>query len=119
MSENSSITEDPLLTVKIIYGLFAGGYLTGGLTSIAGVIFAYVERGKDEMADTHLNYQIKTFWISLVVGLIGVITAFIGIGFLILLGLAIWGIVRLVSGFILVMDNKPISNVQYLGAYAS
>lgn len=114
---NPSPSKDVLLPAKIIYGLFAAGFVIG-LTAIAGVIFAYISRGEDTVQDTHLNFQIQTFWIGLVALIVGVITMFIGIGFLILFAWFIWTVLRVVSGLILVLDGKPITEVKYLSSFA-
>ena len=56
--------------IQIIYLLSALSYLTCGITGIVGVVMAYSKR--IELAGTwfasHLNWQIRTFWISLFVG---------------------------------------------------
>ncbi len=69
--------------------------------AIAGVILAYLKRGTgDVISEGHLTYQIRTFWIGLVVGVIGFLTTPIGIGFLIFIGLGAWVIVRCVKGIL-------------------
>jgi uncharacterized membrane protein len=58
--------------VRLIYVLLALSYFTSAITGIIGVTMAYSKRS--ELAGTwfasHLNWQIRTFWISLV--LIGI-----------------------------------------------
>ncbi|MGM0554363.1 MAG: DUF4870 family protein [Pseudomonadota bacterium] len=69
--------------------------------AIAGVILAYVKRGTgDQVTEGHLTYQIRTFWIGLVIGVIGFITTPIGIGFLLFIALGAWVIVRCVKGIL-------------------
>ncbi|RMF08964.1 MAG: hypothetical protein D6773_02145, partial [Alphaproteobacteria bacterium] len=41
---------DPRQMGHILYGLYAAGFLTGGVTAIAGVIMAYMKR--DDYAGT-------------------------------------------------------------------
>lgn len=78
--------------VCMIVGLFFPlGYL-------AGVIIAYVYRGSDAVLDTHFSNVISVFWWSLVVGIIGGVTAFFVIGWFILLGLYVWIIIRMAKG---------------------
>ena len=108
---------DEFMPAKIVYGLYALGYFIG-ITSLAGVIYAYIIRGKDPVVDTHLTFQIRTFWISLVVAIIGVVLSFVGIGILILIGLLVWGLVRIISGFVLANDSKPITGTRHFGALA-
>ncbi len=72
------------------------------LTGIGGVVVAYVWR--NEVIDTanpaeawmvsHLDYQIRTFWIGLVAMMIGFVLMFILIGIFLLIAVAVWVIVR-------------------------
>jgi uncharacterized membrane protein len=105
------------MPAKIIYGLYAAGYFVG-ITSLAGVIYAYISRGKDPIVDTHLTFQIRTFWISILIGLIALVTIFIGVGVFVWLFLLVWGLTRIISGFLLANDGKPISGTKYLGILA-
>jgi len=110
-------TKDVLLPAKIIYGLYAAGFIFG-LTAVAGVIFAYISRGEDDVLDSHLNFQIETFWFGLMAIVIGVVLTFVGIGFIILLAWFVWAVLRVISGLILVLDNKPVTEVLYLRSFA-
>ncbi|WP_108501670.1 DUF4870 family protein [Paracoccus indicus] len=110
-------TDNDLMPAKVVYGLYAVGYLVA-LTTLAGVIYAYMSRGQNAVLDSHLRFQIRTFWISLLIGLLAMITMMIGIGFLIWGFLAVWGLIRVVSGFLLANDGKPISGTKYWGVMA-
>ena len=110
-------TDKDLMPAKVVYGLYAVGYLVA-VTTLAGVIYAYMSRGQDAVLDSHLRFQIRTFWISLLIGLLAMITMMIGIGFLIWGFLAVWGLIRVVSGFLLANDGKPISGTKYWGVMA-
>jgi uncharacterized membrane protein len=94
----------------VVWGLFIASYLTVAMTGIVGVIIAYVKRG--DLAGTpfesHMTSAIRTFWISLVVGVIGVVLAFVGIGFLILGVLALWQLFRAIRGLVRALDGAPI-----------
>ena len=82
---------------SIIYGLYLAGFLSGGLTTIAGVIMAYVALGgAPEWAKTHYRFQIWTFWLGVVLMLVaipflvmwvltGAVLTIVGIGILMLL----------------------------------
>ena len=70
----------------IVYGLYAAS-LVVGITLLVGVIMAYVKRG--EMQGTvfynHMQYLIKTFWVSLIGFFIGGLTLALAVGGLILI----------------------------------
>lgn len=108
---HNSPAPDSLRTYSmIVYALYALS-LVSGITALAGVIMAYLKR--DEAAGTvyqsHMQYLIKTFWYSLLGMAVGWITAFIVIGFLIIIVVGIWFVYRVVAGFVKLMDNKPVS----------
>ncbi len=83
-----------------------------GFTSIVGLIFAYVNRDQaDEIVYSHYQYQIRTFWIGLLFGVISFFLTFVFIGILTFLLLSIWWLVRSIKGLMLVSRQEPITNV--------
>jgi uncharacterized membrane protein len=94
----------------IIYALNALGFLTGGLTSIAAIIMNYVKRDdvKGTFLESHFNWQIRTFWWSLLWAVIGFVTMVILVGFVILAADCIWVIYRIIKGWLALNENKPI-----------
>jgi len=117
MKHDVSRPEDDLMPAKVIYGLYAVGYFTA-ITSVAGIIYAYLSRGKSADLDSHLRFQIRTFWISLLLAFLGMLTMMIGIGFLIWAFLTVWGLTRVISGFLLANENRPVSGTKYWGIIA-
>lgn len=118
MTHSPTPTATPdLMPAKIVYGLYAVGYVVA-LTALVGVVYAYVARGKDPVLDSHLTFQIRTFWISLAFALLALVTMIVGIGFLIWAFLAIWGLIRVISGFLLANDGKPITGTKHFGIMA-
>lgn len=94
--------------VTVVYVLYLVSFLTA-LTAIAGVIIAYLKRGEaDSVSGSHFVYQIRTFWIGLLLTVIGVLTAPIGIGFLVFLALLVWALVRCIKGLMANNDNRAI-----------
>jgi uncharacterized membrane protein len=90
-----------------------------GLLGVVGVIVAYVKR--DEAQGTwvasHLRWLIRTFWYSTLWGVVGaIIYVLLFIVFLlgVLLAHLIWGaasiwvIYRVIRGYLLFKDNRPI-----------
>lgn len=97
-------------TTQIIYFLYLGALLVG-LTSIVGVIMAYVKRDdvKGTWLESHINYQIRTFWWSMLWSVLGLITLLVVVGYLVLLGNLIWYIYRSVKGLMALNEGKPIA----------
>jgi uncharacterized membrane protein len=109
---NDASLESARTLAFVIYGLFAAGFVSSGLTTIAGLIIAYVKR--DTVAGTylasHFTWAIRTFWISLAVGAGAlVLMPLFGLGVLVMIGLAIWVIYRIVVGALGVNDRRPIA----------
>lgn len=106
-------TDDTLRSNKtltwVIYGLYAASFLVG-ITSIVAIIMNYVKRGDvaGTYLESHFTWQIRTFWISLIVAIIGVVLMFVLIGFLVLFLDAVWVIYRLVIGGLKLNENKPV-----------
>lgn len=97
-------------SVKLVYILYFIGFVVG-ITTLAGVIVAYMKRGEAAPdAATHFTWQIRTFWIGLLFSVIGIVTSFILIGFLVMLATVVWMLIRLIKGFMLAGEGKPIPN---------
>ena len=94
---------------QIIYFLYAASIVVG-LTAIVAIIMNYIKR--DDVTGTwlesHFRWQIRTFWFSLMWGVIGFLTSVILVGFVILFVAAIWYIYRIVKGLLNFYDNKPM-----------
>lgn len=100
--------------VMIIYVLYFVGFFIG-LTALVGVIMAHMKRGEaDAAAKSHYQYQIRTFWFGLIYMIVGVLTAMLIIGYLILLWWFVWTLVRCVKGVLRALDNKPMENPETL-----
>lgn len=111
-----------LFGVAAVIALFSHGFpLVAPLMGIVGIvalILAYVKRA--ETADTwlasHYRWLIRTFWFSLLWGVIGglvlVTLGLILIGIPIAIGIwivtTIWVIYRLLRGYVLFNDSKPV-----------
>ncbi len=94
-----------VLTVYILYG---AGFITG-LAFIVGVVIAHLKRDEaPPWLRTHFTFQIRTFWISLLWGVVGVLTAWLLIGFLFLAWGFVFVLVRTVKGFLRLNDDRPI-----------
>ena len=115
LSKKSTGGTDLRQYTMIIYILYMAAILVG-ITSIVGVIMAYVKRA--DFAGTeyedHITYLIRTFWISLIGYLIGAVLSIVGIGIIIIIAVGIWYIYRSIAGFIKFNDNKPINAMGWM-----
>ena len=83
---------------QIVYFLYLAGIVIP-FASVVGVIMAYVNKGDGpDWMQSHYQFQIRTFWISLLLGIIGAALTAVVVGFVLLLALFVWYIVRCVKG---------------------
>lgn len=112
MQGTSGTTADlaSLRTVTmVVYGLQAASFLIG-LTFVIAVIVNYVKQGdvRGTWLESHFRWQIRTFWFGLLWFVVGMLTAMIFIGYLILVANTIWIIYRIVRGWLRLMDNRSM-----------
>jgi uncharacterized membrane protein len=121
----------PITAAVITYALFAVAAVSAlvssglvvfaplvGLAGIVGVIIAYIKRGdaRGSWLESHFTWLIRTFWWSLLWGLLaGLVLITLG---LVLIGIpiaiamfaitSIWGIYRVVRGYLAFKDSKRV-----------
>jgi len=111
---NQAIDDRPVSTdtAKIIYILYLVGF-AAGITALIGLVMAYVNRDEaPEWLKTHYQFQIRTFWIGLLYGVLAFVLTFVMIGFLIFLFIAVWLIVRVVKGFKYLERREAVPNYE-------
>lgn len=134
-SSTQEVTRQPPVTgtlvAYLLIGLAAITQIAGSglfvpaplltIIGVIGVIFAYVQRGdaRGTWVESHITWLIRTFWWSTVWAVIGWIVLIV-LG-LILIGLAlgpiiwaataIWVLYRVIRGYLLFHDSKPIPGV--------
>ena len=100
--DNKNITQ-------LIYALYAVSLLVG-VTFFVAIVLNYVKR--DDVVGTiyesHFRWQIRTFWFNLLWGVVGFVTMFIIIGFVIWGVAYIWFIYRVVKGWLRMSEGKPM-----------
>ena len=95
---------------NIVYILYIVGLFVG-LTALVGVVIAYINRdGAPGWVQTHYSFQIRTFWIGLLILVIGSILTLILVGWLVLLGWVLWLIIRVVKGMKYLGEGRAIPN---------
>lgn len=92
----------------IVYGMYALGLFLGGLPAVIGLIMAYVKRRRfgGTPFGQHMGLLISTFWYSVLWSIVGFLTTWLYIGFIILFAVAVWYIYRLIRGFARLTDGK-------------
>jgi uncharacterized membrane protein len=94
--------------VFVAYVLHLVGAIAG-VTSIAGLIVNYVQRGHtDEVIDSHHRWMIASFWWGLLWIVIGFLTIVLVVGWVILFLAWLWYIYRHVRGLIALVNGEPL-----------
>lgn len=93
----------------ITYILYLVGFVVG-ITGLIAIIMNYVKRNemRGTWLESHVDWQIKTFWYSLIGYIVGFLLTAVLIGYFIILVVFIWHVYRLIKGLIALNDNKPI-----------
>ncbi len=98
--------------IQVIYILYLVGFVIG-ISALVGIVIAYMNRGKASgWLETHYTWAIRTFWIGVLFGFVSALLMVVGIGFLLIIAVAIWVVVRCVIGLQAVGRNEPIKNPQ-------
>ena len=87
-------------------------FSAGILFLVAGVIayFKYDE-SIGLLEESHFRWQIKTFWIGLIAGIVGVLLLIIWIGVLVLTVTELWIVYRVIKGGYYYAQQKEMDNV--------
>lgn len=95
---------------KLVYLLFLAS-LVFGITSIIGVIMAYMNKeGTEPWLKSHYQYQIRTFWIGILYSVVAFFFVFVVIGYFLFLAILIWVIVRCIKGMKALDQRQEITD---------
>ena len=90
----------------IMYALYAVALFTA-FPMFVGVIVAYILRGGSIAPyRSHYGWGIVTFWVTLLIGIIGFLLTFVLIGYAVLGVLWLWTAYRVIRGWLRLMDRR-------------
>jgi uncharacterized membrane protein len=100
---------------SIVALLYLGGFITG-ISALVGLILAYVWKGENRPAweMSHYEFQIRTFWLGLAASIVGIVLMIVGIGFLILLAVCVWVVVRSVISLLKAQKKEAMPDPRSL-----
>lgn len=95
----------------IISLLYLASFVVG-ITSIIGVVLAYIWKGspKADWEVSHYQYLINTFWIGLVGGIVSVLLMIVAIGFLLIIAVIVLVVIRTVMSLLNAQKQEPMPN---------
>ena len=102
-------SENGRIMAIVAYVLFLVGVPTVHVSSIVGVVVAYVMRSdwRGTIWESHFEAMITTFWISFVIGLVAIPLCFVVVGIPILIGVVVWFLYRNIRGLVHAIESKP------------
>jgi uncharacterized membrane protein len=110
------VNEQSRQLLRVVYALLLIGLLTGGVTALVGAVIAHLnapEAGEPERS--HYRFQYRTFWIGLLYYLIAGITTLALIGWLLLVVIGVWWLVRCIHGLRSLGRGQPPANLTTWG----
>lgn len=110
-----SVPENDKLAIHVVYALYAVSVVFA-FPGMLGVLLAYLKRS--EIVGTylaaHVTWQIRTFWIWLLMSVIGWVLVIVLVGWLVLAAAHLWLIYRIIKGWLRLVDERPIDHPEDL-----
>jgi uncharacterized membrane protein len=109
---NDTASKDSIKSITtLVYALQAASFLVG-ITYLAAIVLNYIKRDQTSgtIYESHFRWQMRTFWFSLLWGIIGFASALLIIGYFVLLANAIWIIYRIIKGWLRLAEGQEMYN---------
>ena len=100
---------------RLVYVLYFVGFFLP-ICALAGVILAYVKRDDaGPLARSHLDFQIRSFWIGLLWMLAGLVLWIVLIGWVVWIVWTVWALARFITGLLALNDGRPVKDPESWG----
>jgi uncharacterized membrane protein len=94
---------------QLVYLLYLLGFVIHP-AALVGLVLAFVNRdGASPLERSHYDFQISTFWRGLIMVVVGIVAAFVVVGWLILLFWVVWTIMRCIKGLTNLSRGLPMA----------
>lgn len=105
----AAFSEEDRKIINLVYILQGVGLLFG-ITWVAAVIINMIKGSEmtSELGQAHNSYQLRTGLWYLGLMLVSVLLSVVIVGFLLMIGVYIWGIYRVIKGYLASNDGKTI-----------
>jgi uncharacterized membrane protein len=93
----------------VIYALYALS-MFAGISAIVAIVLNYIkiDDARGTWLESHFSWQIRTFWWSVVWAVVGGLTVFILVGFVVWGVAFVWFVYRIAKGWLNLNDGKPM-----------
>lgn len=104
-----SVPENDKFALHVVYALYALSVVTA-VPGMLGVILAHLKRGEvaGTWLESHAVWQIRTFWLWLLMVAVGWLLVIVVVGWLLLAAAHLWLIYRIIRGWLALVDERPI-----------
>lgn len=95
---------------RLVYILYFVGFAVP-LAALAGLVLAYMKRDEvGSVARSHLDFQIRSFWLGLAALVAGGILSIVLIGWAVIALWTIWALARFITGFLRLQEGRPVAD---------
>lgn len=97
------------LAIHIVYALYSAAVVFA-LPCMFGVLLAYLKLGdvRGSHLESHVRWQIRTFWIWLAMWVTGWAGVIVMVGWLLIAAAHLWLLYRIIKGWLALADGRPI-----------
>ena len=107
---NNTISDDEAKKITYLVYILQALSFVFLITAVAGIIINYIKEDevKDSWLESHFEWQKRTFWYGLLWTVIGVLSFFLLIHWVVLPVVAVWLIYRIAKGWVFLVDGKEL-----------
>ncbi|QEI04647.1 hypothetical protein FXN63_01440 [Pigmentiphaga aceris] len=108
--QTMSLSDSRKNMLYLLWGLYLGSLVTGGVTLIIGIALAYIKRDDagTGVERSHYTSAIRVFWWSVLWCVVGMVLVWILIGWFVWAIATIWFIYRCVLGLVRAGESRAV-----------
>ena len=107
---NNAISDDDAKKITYLVYILQALSFVFVITAVAGIIINYIKEDdvKDGWLESHFKWQKRTFWYGLLWMVIGTLSFFLLLHWVVLPVVAIWLVYRIAKGWVYLVDGKEL-----------
>lgn len=107
---NNAISDDDAKKITYLVYILQALSFVFLITAVAGVIINYIKQDevRDSWLESHFEWQKRTFWYGLLWMVIGTLSFFLLLHWVVLPVVAIWLVYRIAKGWVYLVDGKEL-----------
>ncbi len=107
---NNAISDDDAKKITYLVYILQALSFVFLITAVAGIIINYIKQDevRDSWLESHFEWQKRTFWYGLLWMVIGTLSFFLLLHWVVLPVVAIWLVYRIAKGWVYLVDGKEL-----------